>query len=141
MYSRLLERGTQASTSAVTASTSDANIAYWSLLRGKSGPPTEVGRFVRTPRTPYAYAPASILVTLNTFLSDSDDVRLFDILARDMFQYMLVALCTTNLSVPRPDVKAFFPDLLESCQRKTQEYYLGVLDLPADSMCKPSKCV
>ena len=34
----LLERGTQASTSTVTASTSGANIAYWSLLRGKSGP-------------------------------------------------------------------------------------------------------
>ena len=46
MYCRLLERGTQASTSAVTASTSGANIAYWSLLRGKSGPPTEVGRSV-----------------------------------------------------------------------------------------------
>ena len=59
MYCRLLERGTQASTSAVTASTSGANIAYWSLLRGKRGPPTEVGRFVYTPRTPYAYAPAS----------------------------------------------------------------------------------
>ena len=32
---------------------------YWSLLRGKSGPPTEVGRggTVRlSPRTPYAYA-------------------------------------------------------------------------------------
>ena len=49
MYCRLLERGTQASTSAVTASTSGANIAYWSLLRGKSGPPTEVGRFVLNP--------------------------------------------------------------------------------------------
>ena len=35
-------RGT-ASTSAVTASTSGANIAYWSLVRDKSGPPTEVG--------------------------------------------------------------------------------------------------
>ena len=46
MYCRLLERGTQASTSAVTASTSGANIAYWSLLGGKSGPPTEAGRFV-----------------------------------------------------------------------------------------------
>ena len=37
-----------------------ANIAYWSLLRGKSGPPTEVGRsvgrsvgqFVLTPEPP-----------------------------------------------------------------------------------------
>ena len=60
MHCRLLERGTQASTSEVTASTSGANIAYWSLgllLRGKSGPPTEVGRFVLTPLTPYAYAP------------------------------------------------------------------------------------
>ena len=62
MYCRLLERGTQASTSAVTASTSGANIAYWSLLRGKSGPPTEVGRFVRTPRTPYAYAPVDTYI-------------------------------------------------------------------------------
>ena len=53
----VLPLGTQASTSAVTASTSGANIAYWSLLRGKSGPPTEVGRFVRTPRNPYAHAP------------------------------------------------------------------------------------
>ena len=52
MYCRLLERGTQASTSAVTASTSGANIAYWSLLRGKRGPPTEVGRFVYTPEPP-----------------------------------------------------------------------------------------
>ena len=77
MYCRLLERGSQASTSAVTASTSGANIAYWSLLRGKSGPPTEVGRFgsvrfgsvrfgsvrfVLTPRTPYAYAPVIQIV-------------------------------------------------------------------------------
>ena len=64
MYCRLLEHGTQASTSAVTAS---ANIAYWSLLRGKSGPPTEVdrvgsgrvgsGRFDTHPRTPSSYAP------------------------------------------------------------------------------------
>ena len=46
--------------SAVTASTSGANIAYWSLLRGKSGPPTEVGRFVLTPRTPSAYAPDNL---------------------------------------------------------------------------------
>ena len=52
MYCRLLERGTQASTSAVTASISGANIAYWSLLRGKSGPPTEVGQLVRTPEPP-----------------------------------------------------------------------------------------
>ena len=42
---------------AVTASTSVANIAYWSLLRGKSGPPTEAGRFVHTP---YAYAPVVV---------------------------------------------------------------------------------
>ena len=48
MYCRLLERG---STSAVTASTSGANIAYWSLLRGKSGPPTEVGRVGRVGRS------------------------------------------------------------------------------------------
>ena len=67
MYCRLLERGTQAITSAVAASTSGANIAYWSLLRGKSRPPTEVGRFVRTPRTPYAYAPGTGLRRCNTY--------------------------------------------------------------------------
>ena len=63
MYCRLLERGTQASTSAVTASTSGANLAYWSLLRGKSGPPTEAGRFVITPPNPLCvHAWTSILL-------------------------------------------------------------------------------
>ena len=47
----VLERGTQASTSAVTASTY-IWCKYCILLRGKSGPPTEVGRFVRTPEPP-----------------------------------------------------------------------------------------
>ena len=43
----------QASNTAVTASTAGANIAYWSLLRGKRGPPTEAVRLVKNspPRT------------------------------------------------------------------------------------------
>ena len=56
---------------AVTASTSGANIAYWSLLKGKSGPPTEVGRFVRTPQTPYAYAPESRFSALYVLVRSS----------------------------------------------------------------------
>ena len=116
MYCRLLERGTQASTSAVTASTSGANISYWSLLRGKSGLPTEVGRFVGTPEPPMRtvlYAPELLALKFermgrrkqNTSVVDQLTFRLVPCLC------MCTILIKTHVSMNTAglDMKSFFP--------------------------------
>ena len=46
---------------------------------------------------------------------------------------MVVSMSAQKLDVTKPDIKAFFSDCVETVQLKTRAFYLGVIDLPADS--------
>lgn len=82
-----------------------------------------------------------IPMTTDSFCGCNEDSRLLDTLARDIFRYMLVALSTSKLNLTKPDIKAFFPDFLSPVQRGTRAHYLGVLDIPADSVETIKACL
>lgn len=75
-------------------------------------------------------------MTHNTSSCSDDDVKLLDVVAEGIFQYMVVALSANKLNITKPDIKLFFVDRVEPNLLSTLECL--TCQLTANTQSRPA---
>ena len=90
---------------------------------------------------PHHHVQPCTALTADAFCCSIEEVNLLEAVAMDIFKYMAVALAASKQNLVKPDIKAFFQDCIEPIQLRTRAFYLGVLDMPADSQQSVKVCL